>query len=306
MAYKKGLIEIVEEIGEGRCSACNRPIRDINRVLRNGREVGRYGSTCVTKIIEANEKNRVDLVLEGLSFTELFQRPDVRDVRGFNRVNFDGTRRTQLLENVIRLNDGEYLRVPEDVEIVPDIENFRKKGYFINLNQTRSGRRIIPKSKEEIEEKQRTPARAAYLRLKEHDFWAYAGMVYWGLANQTRRVWSLDAIANGKMVYLATKREDNDAKISLVSNQGTAKIFLVPSDEEEGVEYKVKLEGISIEQTNRYSRSFEFTYQCDCWDAIYNNLPHRDLNIPNGSYANKPIRPCKHANAAIYHMMEVC
>ncbi|MBW2977210.1 hypothetical protein KY331_00015 [Candidatus Woesearchaeota archaeon] len=298
MEYKKGLVEIVQAEKAKRCTSCNREVQQPTEIKKAGKVVGSYGSKCIIpaseKVIKANEASTFGVILPGLDFVDYFKRPKVRDIRQFERVEPKGDRRTQVLDAFLRLKNGQYLHVPAETELVIDIKNWRKKGYFIQAG--------LP-TIEEINRRGLTPREVAR-RYIGRDFLAYAGLMYFSKADNRNRVFSVISMIEGRKIAYLCSQEEIEEKIEIESDQGPNKILWVPSTTRKGEYHQVKLKNLSVDEKNKYSRAFEFDFVSTSEDAMYNNLPWSNANMPNGRYYRfPPARPDKFAWAAVEYLM---
>lgn len=304
MVYKKGLVDILRVEEPGKCTNCNRDVKAPYELRRSNIVIGRFGNKCIetvgNPIVSANESSKFGLIVPGLSFVDYFARPKVKDMRGFERVQPEADRKTgkilrrNVMDAFLGMKDGQYLHIPEGVEMHPEISNWRKKGYFI---------RVPLATIEEMNYKGITPKAAA----KKHvgkDFFAYGGLMYFNKADNRNRIFSLMALAEGKKIAYLCSQPEIKEKIEIVSDQGPTKVVAVPSTTETGKYHEVILQNLSVESKGKFSRTFEFDYKSGSGDAMYNNMPWSNASMPNGQhYRFQPVRPDKFACAALEYLM---
>ncbi len=298
MRYKKGLVEIIQLEEAGRCDACSRAVKKPTEVKKAGKTVGKYGPVCVKpiaeKVIKVNEASKFGLVLPGIDFIDYFKRPNVKDIREFEGVEPNGEKRVHVLEKLIRLKNGQYLNIQKEIELIPYIDNWRKKGDFIQV--------YLP-HKEKINKKRLTPKEASKKYVGQN-YLAYAGLIYFNKTDNRNRIFSLMSLIEGKKISYLCKQKGIEENIEIESDQGPNKIMMVPSTTEKGEYYPVKLKNLAVEEKDKYSKAFEFDFTSISGDALYNNLPHSNANMRRGArYRHPPIRPDKFAMAALDYLM---
>ena len=298
MGYKKGLIEIVQLEEAKRCTRCSRMVQHPTEVRRDGKIIGSYGPKCaepvVEEIVRANEASRFGLIVSGLDFVDYFKRPQVRDVRKFERVEPKGDRRTHVKDAVLHLRNGQYLHIPKETELTPDIKNWRKKGYFIKV--------FLP-PKETINTRGLTPQKVARAYIG-NNFLAYAGLIYFSKTDNHNRIFSLMALIEGRKIAYLCQQEGIDEKIEIESDQGPNKILWVPSTTRKGEHHRVKLMNLPVDEKDKYSRAFELDYESTSEDAAFNNLPWSNAQMPNGRHFRfNAVRYDKFAFAALEYLM---
>ena len=105
--YDKGLVKIIESDVSGRCDKCHRPVKNPIEIKRGGKLTGRYGPKCSVSIVEAtikaNENNVFGFVFEGLEFIDYFKRPEVGDLRKFERVELTGYKRVDIVKSLLSI-----------------------------------------------------------------------------------------------------------------------------------------------------------------------------------------------------------
>ena len=298
MEYKKGLVEIVQTQEPDKCTNCNREVQEPFEIRRSGKVIGQYGPKCVedvaVEVIKANESSKFGLISPGLNFVDYFKRPKVSEIRAFERVEPSGNRRTNVLHALIHLKDGQYLHIPADVALHPNISNWRKKGYFIEVQ--------LP-TKEEVNERRLSPRDAAKNQVGRN-LLAYSGLKYFNKADNTNRIFSLMALIEGRKIAYLCAQEDINENIEIESDQGPTKVLWVPSTSRKGEYHRVTLKHLPVDAKDCYSRAFEFDYSSTSEDSAYNNMPWSNIQMPNGNhYRFSPIRPDKFACAALDYLM---
>lgn len=296
--YDKGLVKIVKEEEKKRCKRCNRSVNNPISIYRAEKLLGEYGSSCASiigdNIVSANESSRFGVFIDGMDFVDYFKRPKVKDIRKFNKKEVKGSKRIDVLESILRLRDGEYLHIPKDIELTPKVKNWRKKGYYIEVN--------LPKISD-INRLGLSPKELSKSYIGKN-FLAYSGIMYKSRADNTIRQFSLMSLIDGKKIAYLCNNENISEKIEIESDQGPNKILMVPSVTRKGRYHRVKLKNLAIKGEDNYSRAFDFDFESTNEDAFFNNLPWSNAGMPNGiQYRFSPIRPDRSTCAAIEHLM---
>lgn len=307
--YKKGLVEIVSSEEEDRCDSCNRPVGKPVDIYKNGKLAGRYGRSCakpkVEEAIEDNENSRFGRIHPRLAFVDYFKRPKIRDVRAFERVTPEGSRRSDVAKAFLTLESGQYLDIPPDVETVPEVDNWKKKGDFIEFAVRR---------KEEIDERSLSPKDLARSSIGRNNL-AYAGIMFYNRTDNRFRVFSLTELIEGRKIAYLCSQEGIDENIELVEDYGRSKTLLVPSTSERGRRYAVRLDNLPVEPDTAHSRALDVYYSTHSPWEEYSTLPHSNRNLKrkmrnsppwmrfDGKFKLPPVRPDKFACAAIEYLM---
>lgn len=298
MEYKKGLLEIAEKEEPGICDKCSRKVKKPIQVRRNKVILGEYGPKCVQplaeRLMKANEASTFGLVTQGMRFIDYFVRPDVRDVRGFERAEPKGKLRRDILDALWGLKDGQYLDISKEIELKPLVENWRKKGDFIFVFRPQI---------EVIDQYELSPKKLAKGYVGAN-FLAYAGIAIENKSDNRQRIWSLMPLIEGKKIAYLCAQDGIKEKIEVESDQGPTKVIWVPSTTRDGEHHRVTLKNLPVEQKNKYSRAFDFDYESTSEDHAYNNMPwsHRNMH-PGEERRFQPVRPDKFACAALEFLL---
>lgn len=239
---------------------------------------------------------RINEALGEPKLCDFFNQPKVGVVRGLERIDFKGRSLDDLAVAAYKLERWQYLSVSKEFEIIPGgIDNFRKKGLFLNIERRR-GKTL------------REAARAAILGMGTSE--VYVGMRHMDKTDNGRREYALVALIEGHMLHNLLGSHGQRSGLHFnrcidlreeYSGAGEFTLHVPSSSDMDKQPYRVNLSDIRTKEggTSRFQDRYGIEYSCACDGSIQDERTRSDANSRGRQYANSKVRLCKHAYAAL-------